>query len=147
MEVVAFQIEKIVCGIPIDHVQEIKKVSEITVVHHAPEYVRGVINLRGQIVTVIDVRKKLHFRSLQDRKTMQVIVVHSRGEAIGLLVDDVNDVLLIEGDVIEPPPANIGKVEGYYFNAVGKMDDLLVAVLDVEKVLEETTEPFADAVL
>lgn len=140
MEAVLCKIENIVCGIGIDDVQEIKKVTEISTVHHAPDYVRGVINLRGRIVTVIDVRRKLHLPPLVNLQTLPVIVVYSRGEAIGLLVDDVNDVLLVEDEKMEPPPANIGKVEGYYFNSVGKMDDVLVAILDVDRVLEETVE-------
>lgn len=137
MVVVLFQIGDIVCGMNIDDIQEIKMVSEITTVHHAPEYVRGVINLRGQIVTIIDVRNRFRLEVKPDEQSHHVIIVSKGGELIGLLVDDVNDAIQVENENLQPPPANVGVIEGYYFTALYKTDTMLVSIIDKNKVIEE----------
>ncbi len=135
IELVVFHVGDIVCGMNINDIQEIKKVEEITKVHHSPDYVRGVTNLRGQIVTVIDVRKKLHMEINKQLDMMQVIFVNNTGEPIGLLVDQVEDAVMVDEKNIEPPPANIKDVQGKYLTGVYKMEGLIVSVLDKDKVI------------
>ena len=137
MVIVQFQIAEIICGMNIDDIQEIKKMTEITAVHHAPDYVRGVINLRGQIVTVIDVRKKFRFEAHKDEQSFFVIIVSNGGELIGLLVDEVNDAIRIDSEKLQPPPANVGAIEGYFFTALYKTDTMLVSIIDKDRVIEE----------
>jgi purine-binding chemotaxis protein CheW len=118
-------------------VQEINKLIEMTRVPQAPEYVLGILNLRGEIVTIIDLGKKLGLKSTELNHKTRNIIVNSNGEHIGLMVEQISDVIQVEWEKVEPPPANIGDVQGKYFTGVFKTADRLIGILDVEKVLNE----------
>lgn len=118
-------------------VQEINKLMDMTKVPQAPEYVTGILNLRGQIVTVIDLSKKLGLETTDFNETARNIIVNSDNEYIGLLVSRISDVVEAHWDKVEDPPANIGGVQGAYFTGVFKTRDRLVGILDVQKVLAE----------
>ena len=135
-ELVLFSVGNLLCGLDIRSVQEINKQLEITPVPHAPEYVRGIVNLRGQLLTVVDLRCKLglHPASSID-PDMRILVVRGPDGIVGLLVDRVADVIEIDGEDLEPPPGHIDKVPGAYFYAVHKMEGELAAVLHLTEVL------------
>jgi purine-binding chemotaxis protein CheW len=118
-------------------VQEINKLIEMTRVPQAPEYVLGILNLRGEIVTIIDLGKKLGLKSTELSDKTRNIIVNSKGEHIGLMVEKISDVVQANFEKIEAPPANIGGVQGKYFTGVLKTKDRLIGILDVGKVLEE----------
>ncbi|HAY39118.1 MAG TPA: chemotaxis protein CheW [Desulfobacteraceae bacterium] len=118
-------------------VQEINKLIEMTRVPQAPEYVLGILNLRGEIVTIVDLGKKLSLKSTEMSDKTRNIIVNSNGEHIGLMVERISDVIQAEWEKVEAPPANIGGVQGRYFTGVFKTEDRLIGILDVEKVLEE----------
>lgn len=130
-----FQSGDLLCGLDIAHVQEINQNLAITVVHRAPDYVRGVINLRGAIVTVIDLRKKFGFEPLAAETEPQIVIIRQGDENIGLLVDSVSDVVVAGEEDIEPPPSNLAGVTGQYFRGIFKQDDTLVAILDIDELL------------
>lgn len=137
MELAIFNVGKIICALKSIEVQEIIKNQEITTVHHAPDYVRGVINLRGQIVTIISMRKKFKMGN-QGKNTnseQQIVIVKMGEESVGLLVDTVDDILIADTDNVEPPPSNIRGVRGDYFNGIFKKDDALVAILNIHEIL------------
>jgi purine-binding chemotaxis protein CheW len=113
---------------------------DITPVHQAPDYVRGVINLRGQIVTVIDVRKKFNMPSRAPDKQSRILVVRSKNEDIGLLLDSVDDILPANPSQIEPAPAHLHEGMGQYFSSVFKLKNDLVAILDIDNILEMAEE-------
>lgn len=136
-EIVIFQVGDTYCGITIDNVQEINKNMEITTVYSAPDYVRGVINLRGQIVTIIDMRKKFHLEPSEISKGMNNVVVNSKGEQIGLLVDNVEDIIPANPDEILPSPPHMNDAMGKYFTGVYKLAEELVAILDMNKLLSK----------
>ncbi|MBN2528690.1 MAG: chemotaxis protein CheW [Deltaproteobacteria bacterium] len=136
-EIVIFQVGETYCGITIDNVQEINKNMEITTVYSAPEYVRGVINLRGQIVTIVDMRKKFHMEPSEISKRMNNVVVNSKGEQIGLLVDNVEDIIPANQDEILPSPPHMNDAMGKYFTGVYKLEEDLVAILDMDKLLSK----------
>ena len=137
IEMATFYIGDALCGMDILRVQEINKLLEMTKVPQAPDYVRGILNLRGQIVTVIDLGKKLGL-SMTDMGThTRNIIVNSNNEYIGLLVDRIGDVERTDWDKIEPPPANIGGLQGKYFEGVFKKEKSLIGILNVEEVLKE----------
>lgn len=136
-EIVIFQVGETYCGITIDNVQEINKNMEITTVYSAPDYVRGVINLRGQIVTIIDMRKKFHMEPTVISKLMNNVVVNSKGEQIGLLVDNVEDIIPANPEEILPSPPHMNDAMGKYFTGVYKLEEDLVAILDMEKLLSK----------
>jgi purine-binding chemotaxis protein CheW len=97
----------------------------------------GILNLRGEIVTIIDLGKKLGLKSTELSDKTRNIIVNSRGEHIGLMVEKISDVVQANFEKIEAPPANIGGVQGKYFTGVLKTKDRLIGILDVGKVLEE----------
>jgi len=136
-ELSTFYIGDALCGMDILKIQEINKILEMTTVPKAPEYVKGILNLRGQIVTVIDLGKKLGLSSTKIGNETRNIIVDSNNEYIGLLVDKIGDVERTEGDEIEPPPANMGGVKGKYFEGVFKTEGILVGILNVEEILKE----------
>ncbi|MBF0226707.1 MAG: chemotaxis protein CheW [Desulfobacterales bacterium] len=137
MELATFYVGEALCGIDILNIQEINKNVDVTWVPQAPEYVLGVLNLRGRIVTVMDLGKKLGLFSIEPSKTNRNIIVDSNDEHIGLIVSKISDVLVAEADSIEPAPANIGGVQGRFFVGVFKTEKTLVGILDVEEVLKE----------
>ena len=137
VELATFYVGEALCGMDILKVQEINKLIEMTRVPQAPEYVLGILNLRGEIVTIIDLGKKLHLKSTEMSDKTRNIIVSSNGEHIGLMVERISDVTQAEWAKVEAPPANIGDVQGKYFTGVFKTEDRLIGILDVEKVLEE----------
>jgi len=137
LELATFYVGEALCGMDILKVQEINKLIEMTRVPQAPEYVLGILNLRGEIVTIVDLGKKLSLKSTEMSDKTRNIIVNSNGEHIGLMVERISDVIQAEWEKVEAPPANIGGVQGRYFTGVFKTEDRLIGILDVEKVLEE----------
>ena len=137
VELATFYVGDSLCGMDILKVQEINKLLEMTEVPLAPDYVKGILNLRGQIVTVIDLGSKLKLADTETGGDTRNIIVNSNGEYIGLLVHKIGDVERTEVEDIEPPPANIGGIQGRYFEGVFKKENSLIGILNVEEVLKE----------
>jgi purine-binding chemotaxis protein CheW len=137
VELATFFVGEAICGMDILKVQEINKLIEMTRVPKAPEYVLGILNLRGEIVTIIDLGKKLGLESTGINDKTRNIIVSSNEEHIGLMVEQICDVVQAEWDKVEKPPNNIGNVQGRFFTGVYKTEDRLIGILDVEKVLED----------
>ncbi len=137
LKLATFRVGDALCGIDILHIQEINKLMDMTAVPQSPDYVRGILNLRGKIVTVIDLRKKLGLVRADLGNRTRNIIVAAKGEAIGLLVSDIGDVVATSGSQFEPPPANIGEIQGKYFSGVTKTEKQLIGMLDLEQVLSE----------
>lgn len=137
LELATFYVSDALCGIDILNIQEINKHTEVTSVPQSTEYVQGVLNLRGRIVTIIDLGIKLGLDPIKKNKDNRNIIVDSGDEQIGLLVDKISDVLIADHDKIEPAPANIGGVQGKYFEGVFKTQDNLIGILNIEEVLKE----------
>ena len=137
LELATFYVSDALCGIDILKIQEINKHTAVTAVPQAAEYVQGVLNLRGRIVTIIDLGIKLGLAPIKKSKDNRNIIVDSQDEQIGLLVDRISDVLIADADKIEQAPANIGGVQGKYFEGVFKTDQSLIGILDIEEVLKE----------
>ena len=135
-ELAIFQVGDMPCGLETSWVREIIKNTQITKVHLAPDYVRGVINLRGEIATVIDLRKKFSLDPFEDNGETEIVVVRRSSENIGILVDRVRDVVWADGKDITPPPSNISGVTGIYFEGIYKMEKELVAILNIEELLK-----------
>lgn len=137
VELATFYVGDALCGMDILNVQEINKLMEMTTVPQAPEYVMGILNLRGQIVTVIDLGKKLGLSSTDMSESTRNIIVNSANEHIGLMVSRISDVVEAQWDKVEDPPVNIGGVQGSLFKGVFKTEDRLIGILDVDRVLAE----------
>ena len=134
IELVIFTVSDLVCALKSIDVQEIIKNQVITPVHNAAEYVRGVINLRGNIVTIIDLHSKFD-RSCTTRDKVRIIIVTYQEESIGLLVDEVDDILMADHSYIDPPPANLHGLNGNDFSGIFKMEQKLVAIVDLDELM------------
>lgn len=136
MEYSTFYVQDALCGIDLLKVQEINKPTALSRVPKAPEYVLGVMNLRGRIVTIIDICRKLGLPPVQSRDANRNLIVRSREEHIGLRVDRISDVVAVDSDRIEAPPANIDGIQGKFFRGLFKSDHHLVGLLDIEALLQ-----------
>jgi purine-binding chemotaxis protein CheW len=137
VELATFYVGEALYGMDILKVQEINKLMDMTSVPQSPDYVVGILNLRGQIVTVIDLGKKLHLENIQMNETSRNIIVNSGNEYIGLLVSRISDVVEAQWEKVEKPPANLDGIQGIYFKGVFKTKDRLIGILDVDRVLAE----------
>lgn len=135
LEFATFYLGGTLVGVDIRQVQEINRNTSTTEVPHAPAAVRGVINLRGEVVTVIDLRNVLGLDPIDVTSSTRIIVLSSRGERIGLLVDRIADVTTASSTDIDEPPGNFSGMEGRFFQGVLKMDGELLLVLDADEVL------------
>ena len=122
-------------GVEVERVQEVFRYQEMTPVPLASSVVRGLINLRGQIITAIDLRRRLGMKDLpEDQKPMNV-VVRTDDDVVSLLVDRIGDVLEVGDEVLEPPPETLDEVARKLIPGVYKLKDSLLMTLDTEKTL------------
>ena len=135
LQLVSFKIGDEEFGVDILKVQEINRSLEVTRVPNAPEYVDGVINLRGKVIPIIDLRRRFGLERKEHDKNTRIVVVELKGDVIGFVVDAVNEVLRIPRSVTEPPPPVTSGIDQDYITAVGKLEDRLLILLDMEKVL------------
>ncbi|HUN87567.1 MAG TPA: chemotaxis protein CheW [Terriglobales bacterium] len=136
LHIVGFRVGTETFGVPITCVHEIVRVPEITNVPDAPEFVEGVINLRGKIVSVVDLRKRFGETQIDPHKKNRVIVVESDNKLVGLIVDSASEVLRIPHTDIEPPPSVLQSAESSYVTGVGKLQNRLIILVDLQRVLQ-----------
>lgn len=139
-ELILFKVGALYCGINVLDVQEIKKVTSISRVYGAADFIRGVINLRGQIVTIFDVRSRFGDEELPLGGQQRGMIVPWRGEQIGLLVDQVDDIISIDATRITAVPSNMDKRYEAYFRNVYRMDEKIIAILDIDTLLDTSKE-------
>jgi purine-binding chemotaxis protein CheW len=136
IQVVGLRIGRETFGIPIGMVREIVRVPEITSVPNAPDYIEGVINLRGRIVPVVDLRKRFREVVAAPNKKNRIVVVELDGRPIGLIVNSASEVLKIPPSEIEAPHAVFQEGELNYITGVGKIRGRLVILLDLSRILQ-----------
>lgn len=140
LQLVSFKIGNEEFGIDILKVQEIIRLMTITEVPNSPEFVEGVINLRGRIIPVLDLRIKLGMSRIQHSSNTRIIVVETNNTTVGFIVDAVSEVLRIPQNITEPPPSIVAGVDSEYITSVGKLEDRLLILLDLEKILTLSEE-------
>jgi purine-binding chemotaxis protein CheW len=141
LQLVTFKLGDEEYAIDILKVQEINRMVEITSIPSAPEYVEGVINLRGKVIPVINLRKRFGL-DIKEADAQSRIMVVDIGVKVGIIVDSVSEVLRLSSDTVEPPPPMTTGNGSEYISGVGKLGDRLVILLDIEKLLknEEVNE-------
>jgi len=150
-QVVGFRIGNETYGVRIGSVREIVRVPEITIVPNAPEAIEGVINLRGKIIPVMDLRKRFGNVGIQPDKKNRILVVELESRLLGLIVSSASEVLKIPPSEIEPPGTVFAEGESSYVTGVGKLKGRLIILLDIARLLrqpefkkfEEAAEPVA----
>lgn len=135
-EYVTFYVSEMLLGIPIEEVEEINRLVDMTQVPHAPEYARGVINLRGEVVTVVDLQSLLDLPPASIGASSRNVIVRWQGQRIGMLVERVADVVRVRPEDMEPPPSNVGGASGQWFLGVHKLESQLLMILEVDRLLE-----------
>jgi purine-binding chemotaxis protein CheW len=135
LQLVSFIIGNEEFALDILFVHEINRMLQITKVPNSPDFVEGVINLRGRVIPVIDLRRKLGMEKKPHDKNTRIIVVEVEGKTVGFIVDAVNEVLRIPKNITEAPPELVAGVNSEFIKAVGKLEDRLLILLDLEKII------------
>lgn len=135
LHIVGFQVGRETYGVPITSLHEIVRVPEITVVPDAPVYLEGVINLRGKIVSVMDLRKRFGEKQVALNKQNRILVVEHSGKLAGLIVDSASEVLKIPATDVEAPPSAFQEGGLNCVSGLGKVRGRLVVLLDMNKLL------------
>jgi len=134
-QIVIFELASELFGLQIAAVESIIKLQAITQVPHTPEFVEGVTNLRGNVLPVIDLRKRFRFEPKATDKNSRIIVVNADKGKVGMVVDAVREVLTISDSAIEPAPAITMTVDSNFITGIVKITNNLVILLNLEKVL------------
>jgi purine-binding chemotaxis protein CheW len=135
LQLVTFDIGDEEFGIDILRVQEIIRMMAITKVPNSPPAVEGVINLRGRVIPVIDLRARFGMEARPHDGHTRIIVLEIHGMIVGFVVDAVSEVLRIRANTVEPPPAVVSGIESEYIKGVGKLDDRLLILLELDKLV------------
>ncbi len=135
LQLVSFTIGAEEFGVDITKVQEINRMVEITKVPQAPPHVEGVINLRGKVIPIIDLRKLMGVELQETGKNTRIVVVDIEEFVMGMIVDSVSEVLRIPVSTIEPPPDIVSSIDTDYIQGVAKLEDRLLIFLDLSKVI------------
>jgi purine-binding chemotaxis protein CheW len=136
IQVVGFRVGKEHFGVPIELVHEIVRIMEVTSVPDAPDFIEGVINLRGKIIPVIDLRKRFGEKTITASKKNRILVAEIMGKIVGLVVDAASEVVKIPPSDIEPPPNVFGESEVNYVTGVGKIGNKLIILVDLGKIMQ-----------
>ncbi|QXM05783.1 chemotaxis protein CheW [Crassaminicella indica] len=134
---VIFKLENESYGVDIMRVQEICEYKESVKVPNTPKFVDGIINLRGDIIPIISLRKKFNLQEEQVNSDTRIIVIHLQENQVGFLVDEASQVLRINEEDIEPAPEIVTGVDKKYITGVGKLEDKIVLLLDLEYILTD----------
>ena len=137
VQLVTFRIGTEEFGIEILQVQEIIRMREVTVVPRAPDFVEGMINLRGHIIPVIDLRVRLQLEAAPRTRSTRIMVVRMGTKTVGMIVDAVSEVLRVPSDIIELPPPLVSGIDTRFINGIGRLEQKILILLDVEKILED----------
>lgn len=147
IQLVTFKIGNEEFGVDIFKVREINKMMQITKVPESPMYVEGVVNLRGNVTPIVDLRKRLGLVQNETTEKTSIIVVELGKTAVGLIVDEVKEVLRIQASITEPPPELVAGVNSEYITSVAKLEDRLLILLDLNKILSlQQTEELSEVV-
>lgn len=136
LHIVGFRVGTETFGVSIQTVHEIVRLMEITAVPDAPAYIEGVINLRGKIIPVVDLRKRFGEKTITPSKKNRILVAEVGTKMVGLVVDSASEVLKIPSTNIDPPPNVFEEGELNYVTGVAKLDKRLIILVDLSKIMQ-----------
>jgi len=134
-EYLTFTLGKEEYGIEILKVQEIRGYEAVTKIANAPEFIKGVVNLRGTIVPIVDMRIKFNLGSAEYNQFTVVIILNVAGRVVGMVVDSVSDVIQLSGEQIRPAPDFSSTFDTKYITGLGTIDDRMLILVDIEKLM------------
>ena len=136
MDILIFNLLQEELGIEISNVCEVLRPQQIHPLPRAPEFIEGVINLRGHIIAVMDLRKKFGLKMAQDRSGVRIIICKIKKMIVGIIVDSVSEVLTVTQESIEPAPGIISiQIEDNYISGIARVAERIIVILDLEKIL------------
>ena len=135
LQLVSFQLLDEPFAINVAYVQEIIRIQAITDVPHAAGHILGVINLRGQIIPVIDLKVKFGLERNENTGATRIVVVNVNSTVVGMVVDSVSEVIRLDSGSVEPPSPVISSIDSDYLQGVGKQGEKMIMLLDIEKIL------------
>lgn len=124
-------------GVEINHVQEITEYKKATKVPNVPNFVEGIINLRGNITPIISLKKKFNLVESEIKENNRIIIINLKNKQVGFIVDDASQVLTMDEKHIENPPEILTGIDRQYIIGIGKMEEKIIIMLDLEKILTE----------
>lgn len=139
LQLVIFRLAKEEFGLPITKVQEINRLVPITKLPQTPSFMEGIINLRGRIIPIIDLRKRFQLMVTEYDDDTRIIIVDVNGQTVGIVVDAVTEVVRLPVASIEPPPPAF-VLDAQYIEGVGKLEDRLLILLDISQILTSQEE-------
>src|SRR5690348_9938466 len=134
-QLVVFQLGAELYGVEISRVHEIIRLQAVTRIPHAPTFVEGVINLRGKVISVINLRRRFGLPAADDTRAGRIVVVDINDQVIGMVVDGVSEVLRVSTATIEPPSPAVSGIDSEYLQGIVKLPERLVILLDLDRVL------------
>lgn len=141
-QLVIFTLGKELYGVTIHSVESIIKLQAITQVPRTAAFILGVTNLRGTVVPVLDLRRRFNLASCEDTSNTRIVIINAEGGKVGIVVDEVTEVLKVPANSIQPPPAMSTTVESAFINGIARINDRLVILLDLEKVLASSSRQY-----
>jgi purine-binding chemotaxis protein CheW len=134
-QLVVFQLGAELYGVDIARVHEIIRLQSITRVPRAPSFVEGVINLRGKVIPVVDLRRRFGLPTTEHTRATRTVVVEIGDQVVGIIVDSVSEVLRVSTSTIEPPSPVVAGIDSEYLHGIAKLPERLVILLDLDRVL------------
>jgi len=138
LQLVTFTLGNEEYAVDIRKVHEINRMKEITKIPNAPSYVQGVINLRGKVILVINLRERFGLKGKGNDEHLRIMIMDISGITMGLIVDSVSEVLRIPSDIVEPPPPMSTGIGTEFINGIAKLEDRLIILLDIDMLFGRT---------
>lgn len=135
LQAVVFLLNNSYYGVPILQVQEIVKMTDITKLPDTPDFVEGIVNLRGQIVPILDLRKRFSLPKVTIDENWKILILKSDGIHFGVMVDQISQVEKVPASLIEIPPKVVSGVKGDFISGIAKTEERLLILLDIAKIL------------
>lgn len=139
-QIVSFRLANEEYGVDIMRAQEIIMMGQITRMPEVPDFICGLINLRGHVIPIVDLRKRFSLPTKDNDEHTRIIVVNVRSKTIGIVVDAVTEVLRINSDQIEPPPTSVTGIDHDYIRGLVKLENKLLILLNIERILSSAEE-------
>lgn len=140
LQLVTFNLDNEEYAVDILKVQEINRMTEITRVPNSPSYVEGVVNLRGKVIPVVNIRAKFGLMEKETDARSRIMIMDIQGITMGVVVDSVSEVLRIPADIVDPAPAMASSIGGEYIKGIAKFDNRLIILLDLDRMLGKSEE-------
>jgi purine-binding chemotaxis protein CheW len=134
-QLVVFQLGAELYGCEISRVHEIIRLQSVTKVPRAPAFVEGVINLRGKVIPVVDLRRRFGLPTADHTRASRIVVVEIGDQVVGIVVDGVSEVLRVNSAIVEPPSPVVTGIDSEYLHGIAKLADRLVILLDLDRIL------------